>query len=257
MSDVVLIEDRGRIRIVTMNRPHAKNAFNDDLYDEMREALNAAAGDPQVAVVVITGAEGAFSAGQDLSEMGKPRTPEEAASTGFMPFVDTLQSFPKPLIAAVNGVGVGIGVTMLLHCDLVFIAESARLRAPFVSLGIATEAGSSVLFPDRLGWQNTAHLLFGAPFISAPEAVDMGLAWRSHPDGELMDEVLAYAETIAVMPVSSLVENKRLLLDVRVPKVLEARPHEEAALARVVGSPANREAIAAFMQKRKPDFSGL
>jgi enoyl-CoA hydratase/carnithine racemase len=257
MSDVLLIEDKGRIRVLTFNRPEAKNAFNDDLYDAVRDALTEAADDPQVAVVVLTGAGGAFSAGQDLSEMGKARTPEEALSRGFMPFVDVLQCFPKPLIAAVNGVGVGIGVTMLLHCDLVFMAEGARLRAPFVSLGIAAEAGSSTLFPDRIGWQNTAHLLFGAPFVPASEAVEMGLAWRCVPDGELMSEVLAYAETIAAMPVSSLMENKQLLLDVRVPKVKDARPREEAALGRVVGSPANREAIAAFMQKRKPDFTGL
>ncbi|MDQ1373009.1 MAG: hypothetical protein QOJ09_347 [Actinomycetota bacterium] len=257
MSDVLLIENQGRVRLLTFNRPTAKNAFNDDLYDATRDALIAAAEDPSVAVVVLTGAEGAFSAGQDLSEMGKARTPEQAASSGFMPFVDTLQSFPKPLIAAVNGVAVGIGVTMLLHCDLVFASERARFRAPFVSLGIAAEAGSSTLFPERLGWQNTAHMLFTSAFVSASEAVEMGLVWRSFPDERLLVEVLGYAGQIAAMPVASLVENKQLLLGSRVPRVLEARPREEAALARVVGGPANREAIAAFMEKREPDFSGL
>jgi enoyl-CoA hydratase/carnithine racemase len=257
MSDVLLTENKGRIRILTFNRPRAKNAFNDDLYDAARDALQAAADDPGVAVVILTGAEGAFCAGQDLSEMTKARTPEQAASSGFMPFVDTLQAFPKPLIAAVNGVAVGIGVTMLMHCDLVFAAERARFRAPFVSLGIAAEAGSSALFPQRLGWQNTAHLLFTSSFVSASEAVDMGLAWRSYPDERLLVEVLSYAEQIAAMPVAALVENKKLLLDVRVPAVLEARPREEDALARVVGSPANLEAINAFMEKRTPDFSNL
>jgi enoyl-CoA hydratase/carnithine racemase len=257
MSDILLVEDTGRIRLLTLNRPHAKNAFNDDLYDAVRDALRTAADDPNVAVVVITGADGAFTAGQDLSEMGKARTPEEATSSGFMPFVDTLQSFPKPLIAAVNGVAVGIGVTMLLHCDLVFASEQARFRAPFVSLGIAAEAGSSALFEQRIGWQNAAHLLFTSGWVSAGEAVAMGLAWRKVGEDRLLVEVLEYAGQIAVMPVSSLVENKRLLLDVRVPAVLDARPREEAALTRVVGSPANREAIAAFMAKRPPDFSNL
>jgi len=257
MSDSLLIEDRGRVRLLTFNRPKAKNAFNDELYDAVRDALISAADDAGVAVVVLTGVEGAFCAGQDLSEMGKARTPEEAASTGFMPFVDTIQSFPKPLIAAVNGVAVGIGVTMLLHCDLVFASERARFRAPFVSLGIAAEAGSSALFPDRLGWQNTAHLLFTSAFVSASEAVEMGLAWRAIADERLLVDVLAYAEQIAAMPVSALMENKQLLLDVRVPRVLDARPREEAALARVVGGPANREAIAAFMEKREPDFTKL
>ena len=257
MSDAVLTEDRGRVRIITLNRPQAKNAFNDDQYDACRDALRAAADDPQVAVVVLTGAEGAFSAGQDLSEMGKPRTPEEARTSGFMPFVDTIQEFPKPLIAAVNGVAVGIGVTMLLHCDIVLAAESARFRAPFVSLGIAAEAGSSVLFVERMGWQNTAWLLFTSGFATAEQAVEMGLVWRRFADDKLMDEALTLADEIAAMPVSSLMENKRLLLDARIDAVKAARPREEATLARVVGSPANIEAIQAFMQKRKPDFSEL
>lgn len=257
MSDVLLVENRGRVRVLTFNRPQAKNAFNDDLYDATTEQLRAAADDPNVAVVVLTGAESAFSAGQDLSEMTKARTPEQAAASGFMPFVDTLQSFPKPLIAAVNGVAVGIGVTMLLHCDLVFVGERARLRSPFVGLGIVMEAGSSALFPELIGWQNTADLLFRADFVSAAQAVEMGLAWRSYPDERLMVEVLTYADQIAAMPVAALVENKKLLLDVRLPGVVDARKREEDALARVVGSPANLEAINAFMQKRKPDFTGL
>ena len=257
MSDIVLTEDRGRVRIITLNRPKAKNAFNDDLYDGARDALSAAADDPSVAVVVLTGAEGAFSAGQDLSEMGKARTPEEAQTTGFLPFVDVLQSFPKPLIAAVNGVAVGIGVTLQLHCDIVLIADGARLRAPFVSLGIPTEAGSSVLFPERIGWQNTAWLLFTSSFIDAEQAVEMGLALRRYPAERLMDEALALAGQIAEMPVSTLMENKRLLLEARLPAVKEARPREEAAIGRMAGSPANVEAIQAFMQKRAPDFSKL
>ena len=257
MSDVLLTENQGRIRILTFNRPDAKNAFNDDLYDAVTEALRAAADDPGVAVVVLTGAESAFCAGQDLSEMTKSRTPEQAATSGFMPFVDTIQGFPKPLIAAVNGVAVGIGVTMLLHCDLVFVSERARLRAPFASLGIVMEAGSSALFPQRIGWQNTAHMLFTSSFLSAAEAVEMGLAWRSYSDERLLLEVLNYAEQIAAMPVAALVENKKLLLDVRVPAVVEARPREEEALSRVVGSPANLEAIKAFMEKRTPDFTRL
>ena len=257
MSDVLLTEDRGRVRILTFNRPKAKNAFNDELYDAATAALRAAADDPSVAVVILTGAESAFSAGQDLSEMTKPRTPEQAATSGFMPFVDTLQVFPKPIIAAVNGVAVGIGVTMLMHCDLVFVGERARLRAPFVSLGIVVEAASSALFPQRLGWQNTADLLFRSDFVSASEAVAMGLAWRAYPDERLMVEVLNYAEKVAAMPVAALVENKKLLLDVRLPQVVEARKREEDALGRVVGTPANLEAIKAFMEKRTPDFSNL
>ena len=257
MSDVLLTEDRGRIRILTFNRPQSKNAFNDDLYDAASQALRDAAEDPNVAVVVLTGSGSAFCAGQDLSEMAKERTAEEAATSGFRPFVDTVQSFPKPLIAAVNGVAVGIGVTMLLHCDLVFAAEQSRFRTPFVSLGISAEAGSSALLPQWIVPQNTANLLYTASFISAAEAVSMGLAWRLCPDERLMVEVLDYAEQIAALPVAALVENKALLLAIRLPIVREARAREEKTLARIVGSPANMEAINAFMEKRKPDFTSL
>jgi enoyl-CoA hydratase/carnithine racemase len=257
MSDVVLVDNRGRVRILTLNRPRSKNAFNDDLYDAAREALASAADDPDVAVVVITGAEGAFSAGQDLGEMDNRRVHDDDLPHGFMPFIDTLQSFPKPLLAAVNGVAVGIGVTMLLHCDLVWVADGVRLRAPFVSLGIPTEAGSSALFPARIGWQAAAHMLFTAAFIDAEKAVEIGLAWRRSSPDRLLDDVMEVAEDIAANPVSALVANKRLLLEARLPAAKQARQREETALVEMVGAPANREAIKAFMEKRPPDFSNL
>ena len=257
MSDVALVEHRGRVCVITFNRPQSKNAFNDDLYDAVREALTSAADDPGVAVVVLTGAEGAFSAGQDLGEMSVFRVHDDSLPHGFMPFVDTLQSFPKPLLAAVNGVAVGIGVTLLLHCDLVWVADGVRLKAPFASLGIPTEAGSSALFPGRIGWQATAHLLFTAAFIDAERAVEIGLAWRRSSPDRLLDDVMEVADAIAANPVSALVENKRLILEARLPAVREARQREETALGEMVGGPANREAITAFREKRPPDFSNL
>jgi enoyl-CoA hydratase/carnithine racemase len=257
MSDVVLVENRGRVRILTLNRPDRKNAFNDDLYDGVAEALAAAADDPQVACVVITGAEGAFSAGQDLAAMAEQHVNADGSPRGFLPFVDVLQAFPKPLIAAVNGVAVGVGVTMLLHCDLVLAADNARFRTPFVSLGIVTEAGSSVLFPAQLGWQETARLLFTTDFIDAAEAVRIGLAWRVVAAADLEAEVTALSDQIATMPVSILVTNKRLLIEARLDAVKAARQREETALAQVGSGPAVREAVRAFMEKRAPDFSNL
>jgi enoyl-CoA hydratase/carnithine racemase len=257
MSDVVLIENRGRVRVLTLNRPDRKNAFNDDLYDGVAEALTAAADDPQVAVVVVTGAEGAFSAGQDLGAMSDSHMNADGSPRGFVPFVDVLQAFPKPLVAAVNGVAVGVGVTMLLHCDLVLAADTARFRTPFVSLGIVTEAGSSVLFPALLGWQETARLLFTTDFVDAAEAARIGLVWKTVPAGQLMGEVFALADHIATMPVSILTTNKRLLVDARLDAVKAARQREESALAVVAGGPAVQEAVRAFMEKRAPDFSNL
>lgn len=141
-ESLVAAETEGRVRTLTLNRPDRLNAFNDALYDAFASALRDAADDPQVAVVIVTGAGRAFSAGQDLGELGNRPQYSDGNAHGFQPFMDTLQTFPKPLIAAVNGIGVGIGLTMLLHCDYVFMANSARLRAPFVSLGVTAEAAS-------------------------------------------------------------------------------------------------------------------
>ncbi len=252
---MVLIEDRGRVRILTMNRPQQLNAFNDAHYDAFAAALRSAADDPRVSVLVVTGAGRAFSAGQDLGELGNRPKYEDAREHGFQPFMDELQSFPKPLIAAVNGIGVGIGLTMLLHCDLVLIAESARLRAPFVSLGVTAEAASTALLPARIGWQETAHLLYTAAWLPAARAVEIGLAWRCVPESRLMAESLGVADEMAALPVTSLVATKRLLLDARMDSINVARERENRVFGTLEGGDANREAVAAFQEKRPADFS--
>jgi enoyl-CoA hydratase/carnithine racemase len=256
-SDLVLIEDRGRVRVLTLNRPKQLNAFNDAQYDALADALRKAAEHPRVSVAVITGNGRAFSAGQDLEELNRRPEYTDGVPHGFQPFMDTLQSFPKPLIASVNGLGIGIGVTMLLHCDLVLMAQSARLRAPFVSLGISTEAGSSYLFPAAIGWAATAHLLYTASWVGAEDAVRLGLAWRCVADEKLADETMQLAGQIAAMPVTSLVGTKKLLLDARAQGVQRARKRENEIIGGLQGGPANREAIAAFLEKRAPDFSTI
>jgi enoyl-CoA hydratase/carnithine racemase len=252
---MVLIEDRGRIRVLTMNRPRQLNAFNDAQYDAFAEALRSAAKAPQVSVLVVTGAGRAFSAGQDLGELGNRPQHDDDLPHGFQPFMDQLQAFPKPLIAAVNGIGVGIGLTMLLHCDLVLMAESARLRAPFVSLGVTAEAASTALLPPRIGWQETAHLLYTSAWLPAARAVEVGLAWRCVSDEQLMKEAFKVADEIAALPVTSLVATKKLLLAARMDSIHAARERENRIFATLEGGPANREAIAAFQEKRPADFS--
>jgi enoyl-CoA hydratase/carnithine racemase len=254
---VLRVEDVGRVRLLTLNRPEALNAFDDDLYDAVREALCEAAASSEVAVVVITGEGRAFSAGQDLGELESPRRHDDGALHGFPPFIETLEAFPKPLVAAVNGIGVGIGLTLLPHCDLVLMADDARLRAPFVSLGVTAEAGSTQLLPETIGWQETAHLLYTAAWIDAARAVELGIAWRSVPRERLLEEALEVAGEIAAMPIASLVGTKQLLLDARLPAVRAARARENVTFARLARGPANREAIAAFREKRKPDFTRL
>jgi enoyl-CoA hydratase/carnithine racemase len=254
---MLVSEDHGRVRLLTLNRPEALNAFNDDLYDAVAEALAKAADDPGVAVVVITGAGRAFSAGQDLGELGEPRRHDDEEPHGFGPFIAAAESFPKPLIAAVNGLAVGIGLTLLPHCDLVLMSEDARLRAPFASLGVTAEAGSSFLLPATIGWAATAHLFYTASWLDAKTCLEIGLVWKTCAAERLLDRALEVASEIARMPVSSLVETKRLLLAARLDAVRAARLRENAAFARLVGAPANREALAAFREKRKPDFRGL
>ena len=172
-------------------------------------------------------------------------------------FMAALESFPKPLIAAVNGIGVGIGLTMLPYCDIVMISADARLRAPFVSLGVTAEAGSTYLLPATIGWSNTAHLLYTASWVDAEEAVRIGLARSAVNPPELMREACALAERIAAMPVSSLVATKKLLIDARLEAVHAARTREEGVFGGLVGAPANLEALSAFQEKREPDFSKL
>ncbi len=256
MSDLK-IEDHGQVRLLILNRTDALNAFNDALYDAVSAALNQAATDNNVAVAVLTGEGRGFSAGQDLDEMGNRPTYDDNNRHGFEPFMEAVEAFPKPLIAAVNGLGVGIGLTVLPHCDLVLMADDARLRAPFMPLGVTAEAGSTYLLPAMIGWAETAHLLYTAPWIDADKAVEVGLAWRKVPAKALRDEAMKLAGDIAAMPIPSLMATKKLLLDARLDAVRAARARENETFASLRGGPANREALAAFKEKRAPDFSNL
>ena len=253
----VQTETRNRVAIITLNRPDKLNAFNDAQYDALAAALRDAAADPNVACAVITGAGRAFTAGQDLAELESPPQYTDGQPHGFEPFMDQLQNFPKPLIAAVNGIGVGIGLTMLLHCDIVLMAESARLRAPFVSLGVTTEAGSSALLPARIGWAAASHLLYTSSWMYPAEAVTCGLAYRAVQDDHLLRDTLGLAEKIARMPIPSLTATKQLLLAGRNDATTTARQREFDVFRTLRTAPAAREARAAFREKREPNFKSL
>ncbi len=255
--ETVLFERRDGVALLTLNRPAKRNAFNDRQYDDLADALSEARADEAIKAAVITGAAGAFSAGQDLSEMDAAPRHDDGRPHGFAPFVDQLSTFDLPLLAAVNGVAVGIGLTMLLHCDLVYMAHSARLRAPFVSLGLVPEAGSSLLLQAIVGPQTAAELLYTSAWIDAERAVAIGLAAAAFPDDELLERTLERASEIATQPRAALRSTKQLLLDVRAEALTAARRREVPAMAQRIGSPANVEAIRAFREKRPPDFTGL
>lgn len=199
-TEVLKVKDKENVRLLIMNRPEQLNAFNDDLYDAVTGALSGAADSDDISVVIITGEGRAFSAGQDLGELETPRQHDDGRPHGFRPFIETVESFPKPLIAAVNEIGVGIGLTLLPHCDLVYMAEDARLRAPFVSLGVTVEAGNSYLLPATIGWQAASHLLYTASWLDAERAVELGLAFKAVPGEALLDESMSAAEDMAAMP---------------------------------------------------------
>lgn len=258
MGDAVTTRDEGRVRVVTLDRPDALNAFNDAMYDGVRDALLDATDAKGVACVVVTGAgDRAFSAGQDLGEMAKRPHYDDGQRHGFLPFIEVVERFEKPLIAAVNGLAIGIGTTMLAHCDLVIAADSARFRVPFVSLGITMEAGSSYNLPQRIGWQETAHAVYTASWMDSARAVETGLAWKRVPDDKLMEETMAVANEIAAMPISGLRATKRLLLGAKVEHSEAARAREDAEILALAGGPAQLEALAAFREKRPADFTAI
>ncbi|WP_370246762.1 enoyl-CoA hydratase/isomerase family protein [Nocardioides sp.] len=255
----LLVSDDARVRTLTLNRPEALNAFNEALYDATAEALLAAAEDPAVAVVLLTGAGRGFSAGTDLLEMHRLATDPtfERGTHGFLGLIDALVEFPKPLVVAVNGLGLGIGTTILGFADLSFASTQARFKCPFTSLGVAPEAASSLLFPQLLGRQEAAWVLLSSEWISATEAHRMGLVWRLCEPDDLLAEAHRHAAVLAARPISSLIAVKRTMTAPHRDAVREARARENAAFAELMGGPANLEALTAFAEGRPADFTSL
>jgi enoyl-CoA hydratase/carnithine racemase len=214
----VATEGRGPVRVLTLERPEVLNAFDTALYRATAAALDAARDDDDVHVVVLTGAGRAFSSGQDLGEMARLATGEQSGS-GFPALLDALEAFDKPLVAAVNGAAIGIGFTLLPHCDLVLVADTARC----------------VLFPERMGAQQAARVLFTSAWLSAEEAVDLGIALRVVPAADLLDEALALAGQVAANPLPALRAIKGALLAGRNAAVTAARRYEDQAFAAVLG----------------------
>ena len=246
------IDDDKRVRTLTLNRPEALNAFNEALYDATAEALLAAADDSEVAVVLLTGAGRGFSAGTDLAEMQAMVTDPDfrPGKYGFRGLIDALSNFPKPLICAVNGVGVGIGATILGYADLAFMSSTARLKCPFTSLGVAPEAASSYLLPQLVGRQNAAWLLMSSEWIDAQEALRMGLVWRVCEPEELLPEARRHAEILAARPIPSLMAVKHTMLEPVRPEIAAATARENAHFAELMGTQANAAALADFTQRR-------
>lgn len=250
---ILTIEDQNRVRTLTLNRPGALNAFNEALYDATTEALLAAAVDPDVAVVLLTGTGRSFSAGTDLTEMQARITDPQftPGKHGFPGLVGALARFPKPLICAVNGIGLGIGTTILGYADLAFMATTARLKCPFTSLGVAPEAASSYLLPQLIGRQNAAWLLMSSEWVDADEALRMGLVFKVCEPQALLDEARRHAEVLASRPISSLMAVKDTMVAPIRDEVAAAAARENALFAELMGAQANAAALAEFTGRRK------
>lgn len=180
-----------------------------------------------------------------------------AGKHGFNGLADVLANFPKPLICAVNGVGLGAGATILGFADLTFMSSTARLKYPFSDLGVAPEAASSYLVPAQAGRQNTAWALMSSEWIDAEQAKEMGLVWRVCTPDELMNIAREHAEILASKPISSLIAVKRTMTEPLQAAIADARDRENAYFREMLGGPANKEALAAFAEGRPADFTQL
>lgn len=248
--------DEQGVLLITMNRPHKKNAFDDPQWDALAEALRAAEADPRVAVVVLTGAGGNFSSGADLGGMGSgtppPRT--DGFSSGFFACEAALLGFAKPVLSAVTGVAVGGGCTIAIASDITYVGEGLRARLPFANLGLVPEIASSYTLQAAIGRQRANEVMFTAEWIGAERAIELGMAARRFPDDELLGATLEKAREIAQWPVSSLVAIKKTMKAAHEAAIAGALEIEHEEMSKLVGSPENVEAIKAFIEKRAPDF---
>ena len=254
----ILEHTEAGVTTLTLNRVEKKNSFTEAMYAVMADALDAAERDAAVRCVVLQGDMAVFSAGNDIADFlqqvqsGAPDHPERPVWR----FLRTIAAFPKPLVAAVCGPAVGVGTTLLLHCDLVYAGDNAAFALPFVNLGLCPEAASSLLLPHMLGYHRAAEaLLLGEPFL-AEAALEVGLVNRVVPPAECNTLAQAQARKLAAKPLAALVETKRLMKAGQAPQVAARMQEEGASFARLMAGPAAREALTAFMEKRKPDFSG-
>jgi len=238
---------------IELARPERKNAITAEMYGQLAEALAAAAQDDAVRAIVVHGASTVFCAGNDIQDfLERPPLSEGSSAVRFM---KALAAQEKPVIAAVNGAAVGIGTTLLMHCDLVYCADDAMFSMPFVSLGLCPEFASSLLVPLSAGYHKAAEkLLLGEP-ISAEEALEMGLVNRLVPPGQVLEYAMHQARRFRALPPVAVRQTKRLLKAGWRVAVQQAMDGELETFGRLLGSPEAREALSAFLERRKPDFS--
>ncbi|MEN8195925.1 MAG: enoyl-CoA hydratase [Pseudomonadota bacterium] len=252
MSERIVIETEGAIRKIRIDRPDKKNALTVAMYGALAEAIADAGDNSQIKAIFLTGTEDSFTSGNDLNAF--LQNPPSGHDSPVFRFLRGISSARKPIVAAVNGLAVGIGTRMLLHCELVYAAESARFHLPFVNLALVPEAASSLLLPRLAGYQRAAELmLLGEPF-GPQKALSVGIVTDIFPDRELQQKALGRAADLAAKAPAALRATKALLKGADMP--VEDRMVEEAVVfGRQLQSPEARETMQAFLEKRPPDYS--
>jgi len=254
MADFIEISAEAGVLTVRMNRPEKKNALTAAMYQGLADALDEAAARDDIRCTLILGTPGAFSAGNDIGDFLKVAMSGQRDSMAVFEFLERIILAKKPVAAGVDGLAIGVGVTMLMHCDHVVASARSTFRTPFVDLGLLPEAGSSLILPQLAGYQQAAELiLLGRPFDAA-RAQAMGLVNGVVPEDRLLDTALEAARALAAQPPGALRLARSLLK--RTAKLLADRVNEEMQLfGECLASPESKEAMTAFFEKRKPDFS--
>ena len=252
MSDHLICGTQDHIFTIRLNRLEKKNALTFEMYSSMTEELAKADGDPRVRVVLIMGTKDCFTAGNDLADFAAAKPGQVSPAVRFL---ETLATTTKPVLAAVGGVAIGIGTTMLLHCDLVYAASSARFQLPFVNLGLCPEAASSAILPALMGTHRAAELLlFGEPF-GAETARDLGIVNQVVADSDLLATATVKTQQLSQKPPVALRTTKMLLKTGQADVIKQAMSREGQQFAALLQGPEAKEAMAAFIERRKPDFT--
>ena len=254
MSEHLLVEREQGLLILRMHRPDKKNALTRAMYAGMAEVLDEAERDPSVRVVLLTGGEACFTSGNDVADF--IQAPPTGLNSEVFQFMQALFEFSKPVVAAVNGPAVGIGTTMLLHCDLVYVSRDAKLKMPFVNLGLCPEYGSSLILPRLLGHARAAELLLLGQSFTGDQAAAWGIANQALDGGEA---TLAKAREMALrfqqLAPAAVADSKRLMRAPDREQLRRVIEEEGALFGQRLRSPEAIEALTAFMQRRPPDFS--
>lgn len=253
MSQLVEISIVNRVLRIALNRPEKKNALTLEMYAAMTDALKGAATNSEVRVAILYGEGGNFTSGNDLFDF--LNDPPKDQNSAVFQFLRAASTFPKPLIAAVDGHAVGIGTTILFHCDLAYAASSAKFQLPFVNLGLVPEAASSLLLPKTVGTKRAAELLLFGERFSGDEALANGLVNEVVPAENLVERAIERAETLAKMPPASLRLSKHLLRAPDADEIQSTIAKEGEHFVQALTGAEAQEALSAFIEKRPPDFS--